>query len=368
VVPAFIAEDVALRPSRQQYATGGAHFHSNALPHGPHPEHIWPWPVLSYCSGHWTYTKFDLNNCGACGHKCAVNENCCEGICVPRLQNCSSCGDICAENMACCAQSDGTFKCIDVVSDPDNCGSCNNQCAYGLPGPLSPFIVGCCDQGVCIPASDFAFDSSNCGGCGIVCKPGELCSSGHCCSNCWTYYPGGRGSFFPAGCYPCSDLNKIPHWKAACCDGFNCVNLNSDVDNCGRCGNECSAWLGNSVCIKGKCECPPGSPTKCRDTCANLYKDKENCGACGNICQQNEECCNGNCVDILSDCRFCGSCEAEDCPCIDSFIEGSPTKHACCSGKCVELLSDSRNCGSCGIKCSEGFVCGNGQCLPIIIQ
>src|SRR5262249_2477989 len=44
----------------------------------------------------------DVNNCGACGMKCAQGQSCCSG------------------------------KCLDVSADPLNCGACANVCGNGF--------------------------------------------------------------------------------------------------------------------------------------------------------------------------------------------------------------------------------------------
>jgi hypothetical protein len=59
--------------------------------------------------------------------------------------------------------------CVDVQSDPKNCGTCGTHCFSGS------YLDGCCNGG-CV---DFASDSSNCGGCGISCG-GNACIGGRC--------------------------------------------------------------------------------------------------------------------------------------------------------------------------------------------
>src|SRR5262249_23944058 len=36
--------------------------------------------------------------------------------------------------------------------------------------------------------------------------------------------------------------------------------------------------------------------------------------------------------------------------------------YACCSGNCADLNSDSRHCGSCNVACPSGQVCCSGKC------
>ncbi|GLJ40103.1 hypothetical protein SUGI_0821410 [Cryptomeria japonica] len=65
-------------------------------------------------------------------------------------------------NWACCSKR----YCIDVSSDPFNCGSCGHSCGYGL---------GCCG-GKC---TNFFSDNAHCGSCFNACHK-EKCSFGMC--------------------------------------------------------------------------------------------------------------------------------------------------------------------------------------------
>ncbi|KAF9619235.1 hypothetical protein IFM89_005789 [Coptis chinensis] len=58
-------------------------------------------------------------------------------------------------------------KCVNVMTDQQNCGMCGNRCRY-------PQI--CC-RGNCVNPRN---DRKNCGGCNIRCKRGDFCSYGMC--------------------------------------------------------------------------------------------------------------------------------------------------------------------------------------------
>lgn len=64
-------------------------------------------------------------------------------------------------------------------------------------------------------------------------------------------------------------------------------------------------------------------------------------------------CCNGRCVDLLSDDKNnCGSCERK---CSYGAV--------CCKGQCKRIYgSDCENCGGCGKKCGKGVKCLYGIC------
>ncbi|MDQ3032929.1 MAG: hypothetical protein M3Y87_10965 [Myxococcota bacterium] len=75
-----------------------------------------------------------------------------------------------------------------------------------------------CDD-LCV---DGRSDPDHCGGCGIECAAGEVCSAGVCAPTC------------------------IP--PLVLCDGL-CIDVSSDPDNCGACGVVCAS----GICIDGEC-------------------------------------------------------------------------------------------------------------------
>jgi hypothetical protein len=52
--------------------------------------------------------------------------------------------------------------CVDLTSNPNNCGACNHVCTG------SASIVGCCDA------------ACYCGACGVVCEAGTSCIMNVC--------------------------------------------------------------------------------------------------------------------------------------------------------------------------------------------
>lgn len=71
------------------------------------------------------------------------------------------CGGPClGQDSTCC-----TNTCVDITSDPNNCGGCGTACG----------AQSCC-AGNCIDT--MGSDNSNCGGCGVTCS--GTCTSGVC--------------------------------------------------------------------------------------------------------------------------------------------------------------------------------------------
>jgi len=84
----------------------------------------------------------------------------------------------CAAGEALCAG-----VCLDVTTDPENCGACGKLCADSeacLAG-----VCGCatgetmCDDW----CTDTATDVDHCGACGNVCEDDETCVAGKCSSS-----------------------------------------------------------------------------------------------------------------------------------------------------------------------------------------
>lgn len=68
-------------------------------------------------------TQSDPRNCGACGHVCQPPASSCYLGCCWTPHDCG--GD---PSLVVCCLPNGTVSCIDVSSDPQNCGMCGNAC------------------------------------------------------------------------------------------------------------------------------------------------------------------------------------------------------------------------------------------------
>lgn len=117
------------------------------------------------------------------------------------------------------------------------------------------------------------------------------------------------------------------------CGEVQCIDVQSDAQNCGTCGNQCPDGL---PCQVGQCMCPDGHEL-CGDTCIDTEASVENCGGCGEACEANKVCFFGTCADT------CGALTE-------------------CDGGCVDSQSDPFNCGGCDNACDPGTMCEAGGC------
>ncbi|GAA5976144.1 hypothetical protein JCM10908_005397 [Rhodotorula pacifica] len=192
-----------------------------------------------------------------------------------------------------------------------------------------------CIFGICIGGGstpDYSSDVNNCG------------RAGNCCPTSWS---NGRGAQCVSGvCMPgsCSTGWTLNPQTATC------VNLASDVNNCGSVGFSCSLFGASAhSCSGGICQatsCVQGCGLY-SGQCKDLSNDPANCGKIGNVCQFPGG--TGTCTN--------GACTLTSC--------GSGYYNV--GGKCVQLnlQTDVNNCGAAGKVCSvaNGVAgCSAGQC------
>ncbi len=253
-------------------------------------------------------TQNDVMNCGEALHRC---EPYLEGEPSP-YYTCTegTCG--CAEGSTACDQyGDGSILCVDTLTDPHNCGGC----AYVLDEYQEQFqcdyYTEACVNGTCQPLEcpagqtlcyggcvDLNSDPYNCGACssycgGLVCKSGQCedltCDAPlvACDSQCIPpdpYNCGGCGSEFQcadgetclvnednqASCAPldCDAEAKVQ------CSSHSCSDLQTDESNCGECGNRCffgTCVAGECTCASDQKACPDNGDVICTDLSADCW-------------------------------------------------------------------------------------------------
>ncbi|MBL8922148.1 MAG: hypothetical protein JNJ54_25080 [Myxococcaceae bacterium] len=327
----------------------------------------------SCCGGACVDTRTSAGHCGTCNATCAAGASCSNAQCTRPDGGLSFCslasGDACPVGTACQGS-----RCVPMACPP---GSSGGACAFGV---TPNGATGLCCQGRCV---DPAQDPAHCGACGRACTNG-LCtpSSFGGQATCLPAAPGGcvqtcmQGTFCLSGrCEPAACGNGPPGMPCLAgaavglCCGFlsqQCVDVRTDVNNCGGCGAVCRG----GVCINGVCQtggptcqrgdvgryCNPDAGTSslcCAGAgCVDTSSTDSNCGACGSACSAGLSCRNGTCVAPVCTTSTAGRpCAAADA--------GTGT---CCGTTCATMANDPLNCGQCGRLCALGEVCAGGSC------
>jgi hypothetical protein len=108
--------------------------------------------------------------------------------------------------------------------------------------------------------------------------------------------------------------------------------VESDLNHCGACGNQCNLTSAFAKCVAGKCEI---------ESCAPGYYD---------LNQQGSDGCEYKCLPTNGGIEACDNIDND---CNGTIDEG------------FDLKTDDNNCGTCGNKCvyshGQGY-CDNGQC------
>lgn len=218
-----------------------------------------------------------------------VNGACVDERCSPETPD--SCDSSCDEDADCASDNEcTTAACVagscfrqtdDALCAAGQCdfalGCSRNFCesaadCFGGPRQQASCVDSACtyfcDPGFanCDASSGCETDlrtPTNCGGCGIACGEGQVCSAGTCVEGCAEAEEDCAGS---------------------------CVNNDTDVVHCGACGERCADASGASaICAAGSCgiRCDEGREDCDGDIsngCEVALGTPEHCGACGEQC------------------------------------------------------------------------------------
>jgi len=188
------------------------------------------------CEGKCVDVQTDPKNCGACGKQCGPGSQCQEGACT----SCPAGTTVC------------NGRCVNQTNDPTNCGACGTQCAAdqfcraSMCVPECPAPLSVC-SGACI---DLQTSSQYCGACTISCTSAEHCANGACARNC-------SGTL--------TSCNVAD-------GGFICADLGADNAHCGMCGRACTA---GPNAIAAQCS-PTGCEQECEPGTVDLDRDATN--------------------------------------------------------------------------------------------
>ena len=293
-------------------------------------------------------------------------------------------------NVAFIGKSDGNLLQIDLSHGAYQGEASINPTASTVTDPTVDVQNGSDINVVTVAAASGAVVSLNASS-----FPSQACTSAGQACTC----PAGNQSCDSAAC--AKDSCLVGRCTGAVCPGVQapgmypscdcsnaCVDMTTDANNCGMCGNTCTNL---ETCRKSVCSCVPGF-YRCGSKCVSLSDDFANCGQCGKQCPNGKVClgarcvaacagpttnCGGSCVNTLTDSRFCGGCNNAcrglqicingTCGCGNGLTECPPG-----SGTCVDTRSDVNNCGGCNMKCgsagadamnnSKARTCVNSTC------
>ena len=152
-------------------------------------------------------------------------------------------------------------------------------------------------------------------------------------------------------CHVAEDCPKLDGGVSAGCCGGKCIDISSDIANCGGCGAPCQGgW---------KC---------CQSVCSNPTSDSNNCGGCGIPCSLGANALATSCAASLCKVNVCamgfGDCDrAAANGCEVTFATAAVSSGAPPVGAMVP------NCGACGTNCSADMgkqvstvKCSGGAC------
>ena len=237
-------------------------------------------------------------------------------------------------------QTTGPRPALPLFDSRGRCKKINQKCREDsecCSAFCDPFTGICtCPSGTVVcPAS---------GQCIPACQPPFVLNGDTCQCEC------------PTNSFTCGGVTCCVTGTTCC--GSSCVNLSSDNQNCGVCGNTCTAPNATSTCVNGTCQfvaCNPGfadcdgMPSNGCE--ANLQNDVRNCGACGHTCTA---------PNAVSFCAM-GTCQIQFCNMGFGNCDGNPL-----TGCETNLLNDVHNCGMCGRTCmgqNATMFCMGGTCL-----
>jgi hypothetical protein len=352
------------------------------------------------------------SHCGACDKTCDTS------LLHVTSASCSNqqCAIGCPSDFADC-DHDPSTGCETPITSLQRCGSCDTPCA--IAHAEASCDAGTCNFVRCMPGwgdcnDDHASPTTD--GCETSLNVDDHCGS--CTNNC-------KGTTTPVCSGDTCSMLACPNNTADCDhDGKTCeADLQTDVANCGACGNACAFATGSTPHASGGLTCAAG---QCKPVCDALFADctggyrdgcetalttTSNCGACGTGCSiqhATATCATGacrvsQCAQDWSDCdNDAKSCETQlgntsnctgcnmACTLANAVAScaGSAGSHSCAISSCsqsyfadcdamasngceVDKRSDPKHCGACtGADCTtdpnvavNGTTCSNGACV-----
>lgn len=239
------------------------------------------------CSGTCIDVTSDRLHCGRCDLACDAGQVCRSSTCEH-----NPCGDGQHECSGACYPDD------DVLHCGPSCTVCPVPAAHGTASCVDGQCQLACDGGyVPCPGScvDINSDPDNCGSCGHACTGGQVCVNSNCGANPCNYgyhYCSGSGcvsntdvDHCGTSCTPCPSANGT-----ATCDGVSC-GIECDA-NYHECDGECVSNASVEHCGTSCTPCP--APTNGTATCNGI--------SCGVSCNNGYKPCGAECIPNADTC------------------------------------------------------------------
>ncbi|MBI2395525.1 MAG: hypothetical protein HYV09_38520 [Deltaproteobacteria bacterium] len=249
------------------------------------------------------------------------------GNCVP----CTATSDVCAPSEHC---DPAAMKCVSGCKADEGCAPATGDAGADAEDADDAAEGGASTKPRCDVATHTCVECTK----DDHCAPGYLCVGNVCSKGCSSSKPCPTGE--------------------TCCTGA-CVDVASNLDHCGKCGEKCSVTSGSAKCEAGAC-----AVASCSGTLADCDKDYSNgcevdtatsltsCGACGTNCEP-AHATGAACTS--STCGY-GACESPWADCDGNAANGCEWS----------VASDTANCGSCGNACpavaNATSTCSSGTC------
>jgi hypothetical protein len=205
------------------------------------------------------------------GSTCTSDATCCGGeVCDTLNQVCVSAGGPCTNDTGTC------FDSLDCCGNEECVGGLCQQTAGGCaPGAVCAVDAECCGGQVCVNSTcaqaartagcpegqvrcngvcvDISSDPNNCGACGVVCESGA-CFNGTCQELC------GFGDEAVV-CGPCEYCAGLKHPICAPCGPENCHTCIAGI--CQKLCTDCESCSGSDLDEDGNPTCQPNCPDPC---------------------------------------------------------------------------------------------------------
>ena len=241
-----------------------------------------------------------------------------------------------------------TPNCVDKECGSDGCGG---SCGSCTGGEICNTGTGQC---VCVPAcSGKECGSDGCSGSCGTCTGGETCNTGtgQCVASCTPSCIGKECGADGCGgsCGSCTGGETCDTGTLQCITGCtpNCVDKECGDDGCGAvcgsCGTQSSCSSGSCSCGVGFADCNSQQSDGCE---VNINTNLSNCGSCGNACTMGQICSSGVC-EIAASCTI-------DHDCDDGLV---------CNG--FEICSGGSCASGIAVNCNDGIDCTDEVCDEI---